>query len=113
MKRIAFLTAIIVCLCLTACKTGSFSSTGGQEDIAYIFITSGTEMAGKKVMVKVDNNAPFEAQVQKTEQNTEKHNGKLHAIMPGRRFLVVTYNGKTVYSKEIFLSSQQTKSIVL
>lgn len=99
--------------CITGCKTGTFASEHGRDDIAYIDVVSSGAYAGKKVTVTIDGSTTFTVKVQKSKQSTEKHNGSLYAIRPGRRSVKVVYEGKTLYQKEIFLSSQQTKIIQL
>ena len=112
MKKFMF----ICCLCLltlVGCKTGVYTAEYGKEDVAYISLISSDKMANKDVQVYIDNEAQFTARVQKAKQSTEKHNGKLFAIKPGKRHMKVVYNGDVIYEKEIFVSSQQTKLINL
>lgn len=107
---------IICCLSLLAlasCKTGVYTAEYGKEDVAYISLVSSDKMANKDVLVYIDNETQFTAHVQKAKQSTEKHNGKLFAIKPGKRHMKVVYNGNVIYEKEIFVSSQQTKLINL
>ncbi|MEZ3589794.1 MAG: DUF4831 family protein [Muribaculaceae bacterium] len=99
--------------CITGCKTGTFASEHGRDDVAYIDVVSSDAYAGKKVTVTIDGTTEFTVKVQKSKQSTEKHNGDLYGIRPGRRSVKVVYDGKTLYEKEIFLSSQQTKIIQL
>lgn len=107
---------IICCLSLLAlasCKTGVYTAEYGKEDVAYISLISSDKMANKDVQVYIDNETQFTAHVQKAKQSTEKHNGKLFAIKPGKRHMKVVYNGNVIYEKDIFVSSQQTKLINL
>ncbi len=107
---------LIVCFCLfvlTGCKTGVFTSEYGKEDVAFISLVSSDEMANKDVDVFIDDNTSFSAHVQKAKQSTEKHNGKLFSIKPGKRHMRIVYNGETIYEKDIYVSSQQTKLINL
>mgnify|MGYP004444229687 CR=1 FL=1 len=113
MKRLLFCLTAIILFCVTSCRTGNFSSSGGQQELSYICVISSTNLAGKDVMVKVDDNTPFKARVQEAKQYTEKHNGTVYGIMPGRRKVEITYRGQVLYSQEVFVTSQQTKTITL
>ena len=115
MKKLAFFLACLMLMCVSACKTGNFAASSGQDDIAYIWLVSSTDnFADKNMTVKVDDSTTFTMKVQRAKQDTERHNGSVHAIMPGARHIeVIDGNGKVVYSKEIFVSSQQTKMITL
>ena len=91
---------IVFCLSLLAmasCKTGVFTAEYGKEDVAYVCFVSSDKMAGKDVQVFVDNKTQFTAHVQKAKQSTEKHNGKLISIKPGKRTMKVVYEGTVVY----------------
>lgn len=112
MKKILFLMCSCLIL-LAGCKTGVFTSEYGKEDVAFISLVSSDALANKDVEVYIDENAPFTVHVQKSKQSTVKHNGKLFSIMPGKRHMKIVYNGETIYEKDIFVSSQQTKLINL
>lgn len=112
MKKLLILCCISV-LALASCKTGVFTADYGKEDVAYVCLVSSDTMANKNVEVYVDNETQFTAHVQKAKQSTEKHNGGLFAIKPGKRHMKVVYNGNVLYEKDIFVSSQQTKLINL
>lgn len=73
--------------------------------------TSPGEYAGKEVTVMLDGKKPFEAKVVKAKNANRK--GTSYAVSTGRRKINVTYNGKVIYSKEIFVSTQETKIITL
>lgn len=119
MKRSRFFSALLLiifscmAISLSGCRTGTYSSSYGKEDMAYISIISGKQYAGKTVSVSVDGKDSFNAKVVKEKQSTEKHNGQLYGIRPGKRTIVITYQNKTLYSNTVFLSSQQTKLIRL
>ena len=61
--------------------------------------------------VMLDGKKPFEAKVVKAKNANRK--GTSYAVSTGRRKINVTYNGKVIYSKEIFVSTQETKIITL
>ncbi len=115
MKKIILITFCVISFIIsfTGCKTGTFVSEYGKEDIAFITITSSSNYAGKIVTVIVDNDTSFDVKVREAKQSTEKHNGEVHGIKPGKRHIKVMFNGSPLYEKDIFLSSQQTKIINL
>lgn len=113
-QTLAWIAGIIMlAINLQSCKTGTFASEYGKDDMAYIAITSSGQFAGKKVIVDIDKATSFTIKVQKAKQSTEKHNGNLYGIKTGKRHVVVSYNGQILYDKVIFVSSQQTKIINL
>lgn len=112
MKKLVLIGVFLTCL-LTGCKTGVFTAEYGKEDVAFISLVSSDVMANKDVDVYIDEDLHFTMHVQKAKQSTEKHNGKLHSIKPGKRHMKIVYKGNVIYEKDVFLSSQQTKLINL
>jgi hypothetical protein len=109
------LFAVIGLTCLLAgCKTSfPVAQQSGKEDMAYLVFVgpSGTYGNGSKpVQVDVDG-TKFDAKVVKPKVANRK--GVQYGVATGRRNISVSFNGKTVYSKQIFLSSQETKVITL
>ena len=82
-----------------------------KEDIAYLLFVSPKEYAGKSVFVKIDNNAPFEAKVVKSSKANRR--GSQYGIAVGTRNITVSYDGKSIYQKKIFVSTQEVKQIML
>lgn len=104
----------ILCLSLLffACKANyPVAQQSGKEDMAFLLFVSPELCAGKKVQVTVDSAEPFEAHVVKS--NKANRRGTQYGIATGRRKLTVSYQGKIVYQKEIFVSTQEVKQIVL
>jgi hypothetical protein len=64
----------------------------------------------KLVQVDVDG-TKFDAKVVKPK--TANRKGVQYGVATGQRNLTVTFEGQTVYSKKLFLSSQETKIITL
>lgn len=99
-------------LLLTACKANyPVAQQSGKEDMAFLLFVSPDVYAGKNVQVMVDELEPFEARVVKSVKSNRR--GTQYGIATGRRKLKVVYQGKTIYKKEIFVSSQDVKQIVL
>lgn len=110
MKKLLFLFALV--LTLSGCKANyPVSQQGGKEDMAYLLFISPKEYAGKDVQVTIDNSRTFTAKVVKEKKSKRK--GTRYRVETGSRSLKVTYNGKSLYEKKIFLSTQDVKQIVL
>lgn len=109
MKKTIFLYCFFICL-LYGCKA-PVEMQSGREDIAYLVFTSPKTYWNKKVDVSIDNQTVFSAKVVKTKRSN--YWGRQYGIATGRRNLKVSYNGKIIYQKEIFISSQETKIITL
>lgn len=111
MKKLITLLFVIPLL-LIGCRAHlPVAQESGKEDIAYILFVSSNEYAGKSVTVKVDNNVPFTAKVVKESKASRR--GFQYGITVGTRNLTVSYNGKNIYQKKIFVSTQEVKQIIL
>lgn len=97
---------------LTGCKANyPVAQQTGKEDIAYLLFVSGKEYTGKVVEVEIDGTTCFDAKVVKARKSNRR--GTQYGVSTGRKSVVVRCNGRTLYSKHIFLSSQETKQILL
>jgi hypothetical protein len=84
---------------------------GGKEDVAYLLFVGQKVYGGKEVQVSVDDAAPFTAKVVKAKKASYK--GTQYSVATGSRNLKVTCDGKTLYQKKIFVSTQDVKQIML
>lgn len=110
MKKLILL--FVIPLLLIGCRAHlPVAQESGKEDIAYLLFVSSNQYAGKEVQVKVDNNAPFTAKVVKAKKANRR--GSQYGIAVGTRALTVSYDGKNIYQKKIFISTQEVKQIVL
>lgn len=97
---------------LFGCKANlPVAQQGGKEDMAFLLLTSSKEYAGKEVAVIIDESQPFTAKVVK--QKNANHKGTQYGVATGTRSLKVIHDGKTIYQKKIFLSTQEVKQITL
>ena len=103
MKRLLILLFVIPLLLIGCRAHYPVAQESGKEDIAYLLFVSPKEYAGKSVFVKIDNNAPFEA----------NRRGSQYGIAVGTRNITVSYDGKSIYQKKIFVSTQEVKQIML
>lgn len=110
---VIFTCFLLMAFVTTSCKTGVVASQHGLDDVAYIALASSSTYANKVVTVVVDNDTRFDAKVTKAKQNQEKRKGDLYGIKTGKRHVQVYYKGQVVFEKDIFVTSQQTKEIIL
>lgn len=111
--KILFLLVAVTCL-MAACKANyPVAQQSGKEDMAYLVFVGPLKTYGngsKLVQVDVDGNK-FNAKVVKPK--TANRKGTQYGVATGRRNIIVKFNGQTVYQKQLFLSSQETKIINL
>jgi len=112
-KYFLFIFLAITCL-LEGCKTSfPVAQQTGKEDMAYLVFVGSRQTYGngsKLVQVDVDG-TKFDAKVVKPK--TANRKGTQYGVATGNRHVTVTFNGETIYSKQLFLSSQETKVINL
>ena len=112
MKTFRLLLIMFIFGSLTACKVGVVSTSGGKDSQSYLqFVQGGNQSYKNGVAVYVDNNPVFTAKVDKVKKNSIK--GNRYVINPGTRHIKVVDNGKTLYEKNVIVSSQETKKIIL
>ena len=112
-KNILFALLAITCF-LVGCKTSfPVAQQTGKEDMAYLVFVGPRQTYGngsKLVQVDVDG-TKFDAKVVKPK--TANRKGTQYGVATGNRQITVKFNGETIYSKRLFLSSQETKVINL
>ena len=81
-----------------------FSVNGDKNSVSFDVKNVG-EYAGKEVAVIIDESQPFTAKVVK--QKNANHKGTQYGVATGTRSLKVIHDGKTIYQKKIFLSTQE------
>ena len=110
MKKFLIISAVIAML--VGCRAHyPVAQQSGKEDIAYLLFVSGDVYKGKTVDVTIDNGTSFQAQVVKSKKANRR--GTQYGIPVGIKTLTVKYQGRVIYEKQIFLSNQETKIIVL
>lgn len=97
---------------LVGCKANfPVAQESGKEDMAYLLFVGQNQYGGKDVVVTIDNATPFTAKVIKSKKSNRR--GTQYGIATGTRDIKVTSDGKTIYQKKIFVSTQEVKQIVL
>jgi len=108
MKKLALLFVLLICV--SSCGITK-SSASGVPNQAFLSFAGTASLYPNGVEVILDNNTRFNAKVHKNRSKI-KH-VKVYGISTGKHKVSVLNNGKTLYEKVIFLSSQQTKKIIL
>jgi hypothetical protein len=106
MKKIILLL-ITIALVLTSC--GSLSIARGLENDAFLEFVGTVPEYRDGVDVNIDGISYFKARV----YNVDNLEGDVYAISAGKHTVTVSYNGIVIYKKKIFVSSQETKRIIL
>ena len=112
MKKDLVLALLAITCFLVGCKTSyPVAQQTGKEDMAYLVFVGPRQTYGNgSVQVDVDG-TKFDAKVVKPK--TANRKGTQYGVATGNRHITVTFEGKTIYSKQLFLSSQETKVINL
>ena len=115
MKKIILATlCLFVSTLFTSCGVGNYTVTSGIEDKAAICFT---DSSAYDISVSIDDQQYETSTVKDIAHKTRREikNTAKHAIKttPGRHQVVVKRNGQTVYSKEVVLSTGDTKIIEL
>ena len=111
--KLKLLFALGLILLLSGCRANyPVAQQSGKDDVAYLIFVSHKEYAKKKVTATLDDGEKvFEAKTVKAKDSYRK--GTSYAIATGRRRINVEYRGISIYNKEIFVSTQETKIITL
>src|ERR1035437_10216163 len=95
---------------LTGCGGIKTSSSGLEKESFLEFIGNPNSYSGG-VDVSVDNKPMFKAEV--FNDKADRVKGKVYAISTGQHIVSVTYKNNLIFNKQIFLSTQETKKILL
>ena len=107
MKKILIIIAIGLFI-ITGC-TGVKTVTKGIENQSHIeFIGNPSKYSGG-VDVTIDEKIIFKAVLNKVDAKRPK--GSVYAIATGKHVVSVKYKNELIYSKQIFMSAQETKQI--
>ncbi|MDR2130186.1 MAG: hypothetical protein LBP56_03310 [Odoribacteraceae bacterium] len=91
--------------------TGVKTLSTGLENEAFLEFVGNPNKYGNEVTVTIDDKNTFSASVKK--QHSDRPKGTVYAIATGRHTVSVSYNDQIIYRKQIFVSAQETKKIVL
>lgn len=111
MKRV-LMYIFAIALLLVGCKANfPVAQQSGKEDVAYLLFVGQKEYGGKEVQVSIDKAEPFTAKVVKSKKSNRR--GTQYSIKTGTKTIVVKCDGKILYQKKIFVSTQEVKQILL
>jgi hypothetical protein len=109
MKKILFIIAIGLVV-LTGCTGVKTLSTGLENEAFLEFIGKPSNYSGG-VDINIDEKSTFKAKVNKDHADRPK--GEVYAISTGVHVVTVSYNNIVIFKKQIFVSAQETKKIIL
>ncbi|WP_395050769.1 hypothetical protein [Flavobacterium sp.] len=109
MKNIHYLIALLF-LALASCG-GTKTSFQGLANESYLEFLGNPNDYSKGVEVVIDDKAPFQAKVYKDK--TGRMLGEVYSISTGNHILKVYYENKMIFNKQIFISAQESKKIIL
>ena len=109
MKKILFVIAIGL-IFLTGCTGAKTLSTGLENESYLEFIGKPSNYNGG-VDVNIDDKSTFKAEVNKDHADRPK--GTVYAISTGTHIVTVSYNNNVIFKKQLFVSAQETKKILL
>jgi hypothetical protein len=108
MKKLYFIT--IFSTILFSCG-GIKTMSSGLDNESYLEFVGKPNDYSDGLEVVVDGKINFKAEVNKNK--TTKIKGQVYAISTGTHTLSVSYKSQVLYNKQIFISSQETKKIIL
>jgi len=120
MKKFMLL-CLTTLLVLTSCKVGegSLSTSRGLENESFLeFVGAASKYKGG-VNVNIDDKNTFKAKVHNESEGNgltpkvDRFKGEVYAISTGTHTITVTYENQVIYKKQIFISAQETKKIIL
>lgn len=109
MKKALTILAISLLL-ITGCTGVRTVSTGLENESFIEFIGNPSNYLGG-IDVDIDNINNFKAVV--GNDNASRVKGKVYAITPGKHVVSVSYKNNLIVKKQIFVSAQETKKIIL
>ncbi|MCP4160745.1 MAG: hypothetical protein GY760_11780 [Deltaproteobacteria bacterium] len=95
---------------ITGC-TGVKTVSKGLENQSFIELIGNPSNYSDRVDVTIDETTSFKAEVNKAGAKRSK--SSVYAIPTGKHIVTVKYNNEIIYSKQIFISAQETKQIIL
>lgn len=115
MKKVIIATlCLFVSTLFTSCGVGNYTVTSGVEDKASVCFSASSAY---DIDVTIDNQQYSTTTVKdiahKTRRDIKRTANRAIQTTPGRHKVEVKRNGQTVYSKEVMLSTGDTKIIEL
>lgn len=109
-KLLIFGFSVLAAICVTSCGPHMYNTQSqGKENVSYVVVLKETG-SYNNVIVSVDDNDYVYGKVYKLKAKRKAHPV---IIEPGRHHLKVIVDGRIMVEENIFLSIQQTKTVVL
>ncbi len=109
MKPVQFFMAFALWVVMIGC-TGVKSVSRGLENESYLEFTGDPAAYSGGVQVTINDTIHFTATITKTRASVSIPK---YAVKPGKQWVSVRYNDKLIFSKQLFLSTQETRIIEL
>jgi len=109
MNKIYSILLSVIFLAITSCATGIKTTTKGVDNKAYLEFIGEPSYYPDGVEVILDDKISFIAAVNIEGQIA----GVSYAIPTGKHSLEVIAGGELIYSKDVFIATQETKQIML
>ncbi|MBM3418689.1 MAG: hypothetical protein FJY17_07200 [Bacteroidetes bacterium] len=103
----SYLISSLIFLGCTGVKTTSYS----LESEAFLEFIGNPYLYDGGIDIQLDHKFKFKAVVNK--ENADRPKGTVYSISPGNHLISVSHNGKMVYQKQVYISYQETKRIIL
>ena len=102
--------SVLILLILTSCG-GTKTASRGLTNESYLEFIGKPSYYSEGVQVVVDENIPFVAKVY--NDRVGRLRGEVYAISTGSHNLKVYFENKLIYNKQIFITTQESKKIIL
>lgn len=110
-KRISNFVLLCFFLLLFGCGSLPVAQQSGKEDVAYLLFVTQGQYRRQNVSVVIDGTEFVATPVKASKSQTK---GKIYSASTGNRLIEVKNNkGEVIYKKRLFLSTQETKQIIL
>ena len=110
-KQLHIILAVLFSGILLSNCTGVKTVARGLENEAFLEFVGNPSNYSEGIDVIIDDNISFKAKVKKNHVTRPK--GEVYSISTGTHTVTVSHKNKIIYQQKIFVSSQETKRIVL
>ena len=110
-KSIVKVFALLFMTMMYNCARMPVSQETGIDNVAHLLFVSFGNRSAYEVKVTLDDGSSFVAQTIKAKNSSRK--GTQYVVRTGRRKLKVMEGNTVLYEKEVFLSTGETKEILL
>jgi len=109
MKKI--LSIIAIALLLFSGCTGVKTISAGLENESFLEFVGNPASYKGGVEVNLDDKSTFNAEV--VNDHADRIKGKVYSIPTGKHIVTVSYQNNVIIKKQLFISAQETRKILL